>query len=386
MLDFSFFNPTRVLFGRDMLARMEDYIPVGARVLVLYGGGSVLRNGTMERVRSGLTQREMLEFGGIEPNPTFETLMRAVALVREKSVDFLIALGGGSVIDGAKFVAAAAVWDGDPWGILATRGSEIRTAIPLAAIPTLPATGSEMNGTAVITRADIAAKRVFKSEHVFPVFAVLDPTLTFTLPPWQIANGIVDAFVHVLEQYLTYPADAPVQDRFAEGLLHVLLEVADTTLAEPENYDARSSLMWAATLALNGLIGAGVPQDWSSHLIGHELTALYGLDHARTLAVVFPAMLSVRREEKRAKLIQYAERVWGVREGSDDEKIRSALTLTNEFFMRLGLGIHLSDYGLGQGDVEALLAALERTHGTCALGERQSVTPDVARAVLEAAL
>ncbi|NHN83243.1 iron-containing alcohol dehydrogenase [Acetobacter musti] len=387
MLDFSFCNPTRVLFGRDMFPQMEAHIPVGARVLVLYGGGSVVRNGTMARVLAALSHHEVLEFGGIEPNPSYETLMRAVALVREERIGFLVAVGGGSVIDGAKFVAAAALYEGDPWEILETRGSKIRAAVPLAAIPTLPATGSEMNGTAVITRGELSTKRAFRSEHVFPVFAVLDPTLTFTLPPRQIANGIVDAFVHVLEQYLTYPVDAPVQDRFAEGLLHVLLDVADVTLAEPENYDARACLMWAATLALNGLIGAGVPQDWSSHLIGHELTALYGLDHARTLAVVLPATLQVRRGEKRAKLIQYAERVWGVRDGTGDEKIDAAIGLTRAFFERLGFETRLSGYDLGRDDVSALLKALERTHGASyALGENRTVTPDVATAVFGASL
>lgn len=387
MLDFSFCNPTRVLFGRDMFPQMEALIPAEARVLVLYGGGSVVRNGTMAQVLAALSQHDVLEFGGIEPNPSYETLMRAVALVHHEKIDFLVAVGGGSVIDGAKFVAAAALYEGDPWEILETRGSKIRAAVPLAAIPTLPATGSEMNGTAVITRMELSTKRAFQSEHVFPVFAVLNPTLTFTLPPRQIANGIVDAFVHVLEQYLTYPVDAPVQDRFAEGLLHVLLDVADLTLAEPENYEARANLMWAATMALNGLIGAGVPQDWSSHLLGHELTALYGLDHARTLAVVLPATLLVRREEKRAKLIQYAERVWGVRDGTGDEKIDVAIEQTRAFFERLGFETRLSGYDLGQNGVSALLKALERTHGTAyALGENQMVTPDIAMAVFGASL
>ncbi|QEH97788.1 iron-containing alcohol dehydrogenase [Gluconobacter thailandicus] len=387
MMDFSFFNPTRVLFGRTALSQMTALVPAGARILILYGGGSVVRNGTLARVQAALDGYEIHEFGGIEPNPSFEKLMEAVTLVREQDISFLIALGGGSVIDGAKFVAAAVYYDGDPWDILLTRGNRIQAALPLAAIPTLPATGSEMNGTSVITRTEFSAKRVFKSEHVFPVLAVLDPTLTFTLPPRQVANGIVDAFVHVLEQYLTYPVDAPVQDRFAEGLLRVLLDVADKNLAEPENYDARASLMWAATLALNGLIGSGVPQDWSSHLIGHELTALYGLDHARTLAVILPAMLSVRKSEKHAKLLQYAERIWNLHTGSENERIDKALSHTRAFFSRLGLETGLSDYGLGRNAIDSLLASLRQAHGNdYALGEKQTVSSELARAVLEASL
>lgn len=387
MMDFSFFNPTRVLFGRTALSQMTACIPEGVRILILYGGGSVARNGTLARVQAALDGYEIHEFGGIEPNPSFEKLMDAVTLVRKKNISFLVAVGGGSVIDGAKFVAAAAHYDGDPWEILQTRGNRIQSALPLAAIPTLPATGSEMNGTSVITRTELSAKRVFKSEHVFPVLAILDPTLTFTLPPRQVANGIVDAFVHVLEQYLTYPVNGPVQDCFAEGLLRVLLDIADVTLAEPENYEARASLMWAATLALNGLIGAGVPQDWSSHLIGHELTALYGLDHARTLAVILPAMLSVRKSEKHAKLLQYAERIWNIHTGSENERIDTALDNTRAFFHRLGLETSLSEYGLDERAIEALLASLRQAHGDdYALGENRTVSPKLARAVLEASL
>lgn len=387
MMDFSFFNPTRVLFGRTALSQMTALVPAGARILILYGGGSVVRNGTLARIKAALDGYEIHKFGGIEPNPSFEKLMEAVTLVREQDISFLIALGGGSVIDGAKFVAAAVHYDGDPWDILLTRGNRIQSALPLAAIPTLPATGSEMNGTSVITRTELSAKRVFKSEHVFPVLAVLDPTLTFTLPPRQVANGIVDAFVHVLEQYLTYPVDAPVQDRFAESLLRVLLDIADTNLAEPENYDARASLMWSATLALNGLIGSGVPQDWSSHLIGHELTALYGLDHARTLAVILPAMLSVRKNEKHAKLLQYADRIWNLHAGSENERINEALNHTRAFFSRLGLETSLSGYGLGQDAIDALLASLRQAHGNnYALGENRTVSPELARTVLEASL
>ena len=295
MQNFDFHNPTRILFGAGQIERIGELVPAQARVLVLYGGGSIRANGTYDAVMAALAGRTVFEFGGIEPNPTYETLSEAIALVRRERVDFLLAVGGGSVIDGTKFVAAGALLDADPWTILEQHAKNVHAALPIGAVLTLPATGSEMNAAAVITRKRTQEKFAFISPTVFPRFAVLDPTRTYTLPARQVGNGVVDAFVHVMEQYLTVPAQAKVQDRFAEGLLLTLVEDGPRALAEPEAYDVRANLMWTATLALNGLIGTGVPQDWSTHIIGHELTALYGLDHAQTLAVVLPAMLRVRR-------------------------------------------------------------------------------------------
>ena len=296
MHNFDFHNPTRVLFGQGQIATLSTLVPEGARVLMLYGGGSIRANGVYDEVKSALAAHTVLEFGGIEPNPTYETLMRAVELVRAERIDFLLAVGGGSVIDGTKFIAAGSLLEEDPWtAIFEQRAASVQSALPFGAVLTLPATGSEMNSAAVVTRKATQEKRAFASRHVFPRFAVLDPTKTYTLPTRQVGNGVVDAFVHVMEQYLTTPVDAKVQDRFAEGLLLTLIEDGPRALGEPENYDVRANLMWTATLALNGLIGVGVPQDWSTHMIGHELTALYDLDHAQTLAVVLPAMLRVRR-------------------------------------------------------------------------------------------
>lgn len=385
MLNFDFQNPTRIVFGADTVRRLDDLVPADARVLLLFGGDSARKNGTLAEVRQALGAREVQEFGGIEPNPSYETLMRAVTQVREQHLDFLLAVGGGSVIDGTKFVAAAVGYDGDPWRILETRGTRITQALPFGCVLTLPATGSEMNNGSVITRRETHTKLAFMSPHVFPRFSVLDPTKTFTLPPRQVANGVVDAFVHVMEQYLTYPVNARVQDRFAEGLLQTLIEIGPQVLAEPENYDARANLMWTATLALNGLIGAGVPQDWSTHMIGHELTARHEIDHARTLAIVLPANLQVRREAKSAKLLQYAERVWGLNEGSEDERIDAAIARTRAFFEVMGLPTRLSDYGLGAADIDVLVAQLQANRMT-ALGERKDVSLDVSRRILEASL
>ena len=292
MNNFDLHTPTRILFGKGAIADLRGQIPTGARVLITYGGGSVKKNGVLDQVYSALEGLDILEFSGIEPNPTYETLMKAVKIVREENVTFLLAVGGGSVLDGTKFIAAAANYaDGiDPWHILQTGGSEIKSAIPMGSVLTLPATGSESNAGAVVSRKATGDKQAFHSAFVQPVFAVLDPVYTYTLPPRQVANGVVDAFVHTVEQYVTYPVNGKIQDRFAEGILLTLIEEGPKALQEPENYDVRANVMWAATQALNGLIGAGVPQDWATHMLGHELTAMHGLDHAQTLAIVLPAL------------------------------------------------------------------------------------------------
>ncbi|MDA7087303.1 iron-containing alcohol dehydrogenase [Pseudomonas sp. SA3-5] len=385
MLNFDFYNPTLISFGEGRIAELDRLIPAKARVLVLFGGDSARRTGTLAEVQGALADREVLLFGGIEPNPSYETLIEAVALVRREAVDFLLAVGGGSVIDGTKFVAAAVNYAGEPWEILQSHGSKVTQALPFGAVLTLPATGSEMNNGGVVTRKSEQAKLPFRNKLLFPVFSILDPSKTFTLPERQVANGVVDAFVHVVEQYLTYPGDAPVQDRFAEGLLLTLIELGPKALSQPQDYQVRANLMWVATLALNGLIGAGVPQDWATHMIGHEITALYGLDHAQTLAVVLPAMLQQRRAAKHAKLLQYAERVWGLSSGSEEQRIDAAIVRTRDFFEALGVKTRLGDYQLGQEVVEPLIAQLE-AHGMTRLGEHRDVTPAISRQVLQACL
>ena len=390
MQNFDYQNPTRILFGQGSIAKLAKAVPASARVLLLYGGGSVLKNGTLDEVKAALATAgigHVSEFSGIEPNPTFETLMRAVQQVKAEQIDFLLAVGGGSVIDGTKFVAAAAALpEGeDPWNILLTGGRVVKSALPFGSVLTLPATGSEMNNGGVITRAATHDKLPFSSRCTYPQFSVLDPTKTFTLPKRQVANGVVDAFVHITEQYLTYPANARVQDRFAEGLLRTLVEIGHDAVEKPEDYDTRANLMWTATMALNGLIGAGVPQDWATHMIGHELTALHGIDHARTLALVLPALLQVRREEKRTKLLQYAERVWDIRDGSENARIDQAIERTRAFFESLDVPTRLSAYQLDAAAIDPLVAQLEK-HGMVKLGEKQDISLDVSRRILETAL
>jgi NADP-dependent alcohol dehydrogenase len=384
MFNFSFQNPTRIVFGKDQLAQLAKLIPPGSKVLLTYGGGSIKKNGVYDQVVKALAGFDWQEFSGIEPNPSFETLMRAADLVRREKIDFLLPVGGGSVIDGTKFIAAAAVFDGDAWDILA-KGAKVTAAIPLGCVLTLPATGTESNGNSVVTRYETQQKLSFSSALVYPQFAILDPTVTFSLPPKQVANGVVDAFVHVMEQYMTYPVNAPVQDRFAEGLLQTLIEEGPKALSQPENYDVRANVMWAATMALNGLIGQGVPQDWATHMIGHEITALYGLDHAQTLAIVLPSLLQQQRGQKRDKLLQYGRRVWQLQHQDEERLIDDAINHTRAFFEQMGVPTRLADYGIKADAVDKLVAALQ-ANGMVKLGEHGDITPDVSRQILQRAV
>ena len=385
MFNFEFHNPTRIVFGKDRLKELNRLVPADAKVLILFGGGSVKQFGTLDKVRQALGNRSLVEFGGIEPNPHFSTLMRAVEVVRGEKIDFLLAVGGGSVMDGTKFIALAAQYGGNAEDILTGKAkpAQLSAAVALGTVVTLPATGSEMNSGGVISHQ--GGKFVFFSPLVFPQFSILDPTLTFTLPPTQVANGVIDTFIHTVEQYVTLPAEGRFQDRTAEGILRTLIEIGPATVADPADYDARANLMWCATNALNGLIGAGVPQDWTPHMIGHEMTALFGIDHAKTLAVLQPAVWTVCKEQKRAKLLQYADRVWDLREGSEDNRIDAAIARTRAFFEGLGVSTRLGSYGVTADRIDDVVGALEK-HGMTALGEKRHVTLEVSRRILEEAL
>lgn len=385
MNNFDFHNPTKILFGKGRIEDLNDHIPVDAKVLIIYGGGSAERTSVLEQVRTALSGRTLVEFGGIEPNPRYATTLNAVKVIADNNITFLLAVGGGSVIDATKFIAMASLYVGDPWEILTAGTAKVTAAMPFGTVLTLPATGSEMNNGGVITNPEKIAKLPFRSPHCYPIFSVLDPELTYTLPARQIANGAADAFVHIIEQYLTYPSGALVQDGFAESLLRTIIEFGPKALETPEDYDIRASLMWTATLALNGLIGAGVPQDWASHMIGHEITALNDTDHARTLAVVLPSLLNDQRGHKHEKLLQYASNVWGITEGTDAVRIDAAIDATRAFFEQLGIKTRLSDYGIAAAEIELIVSALQE-HGMTALGEHKDITPTDVRRILEASL
>ncbi|NEO17442.1 MULTISPECIES: iron-containing alcohol dehydrogenase [unclassified Moorena] len=377
---FDFYNPVKVLFGKGKIAAIANEIPTDARVLMTYGGGSIKKNGVYEQVKAALAKHRVLEFGGITPNPELEILLDAVNLARTEEITYLLAVGGGSVIDATKFIAVAVPFVGDLWDIL-TANAPLTAALPLGTVLTLPATGSEMNSYFVVTRRSSQEKLQRRSELVFPRFSVLDPTVTFSLPRHQISNGIVDSFTHTLEQYLTYPVNAALQDRMAESILLTLIEEGPKTLAAPTDYDARSNLMWCATIADNELIGAGVPQDWSTHMIAHELTALYGLDHAVTLAIIMPSLLTYKRDTKGAKLLQFARRVWGITQGNDEQRISQAISATRNFFESLGLSTRLRDYGLDSSCISEVIESLDK-HDLVPLGERQDITLEDVRQIL----
>ena len=371
MLNFEYKNPVKIIFGKDTIEKVANEVPKNAKILLTYGGGSIKRNGVYNQVKKALKSAEIIEFGGIEVNPHYETCMKAVEVVKTENIDYLLSVGGGSVLDATKFIAAAALYkNGDPWEIL-SRNKPVEDALPIGAVLTLPATGSEMNGNSVITRVSTQEKMAFGSPKVMPQFSILDPQCIYTLPDKQIANGIVDAFVHVMEQYLTFPINSPIQDRFAESILTTLIEEGPKVLASKEDYEAAANFMWSATMALNGLIGVGVPQDWATHIIGHELTAFHGIDHARTLAIVLPGVMNIKRKNKKDKILQFGERIWGITTGTDEEKIDAAISKTVEFFESLGLPTTLSAYQLGEETISKIVNRFEKRRFK--LGEKADI-------------
>lgn len=374
MRNFEFKNPTKIIFGKDQIKSIKNEIPAQAKVLMLYGGGSIKKNGIYKQVKAALADHQVIEFGGIPANPEYEVLLKALDLIKKENIGYLLAVGGGSVIDGTKFLSSAALYDGtEPWDILKNKIPTLK-GMPFGTVLTLPATGSEMNSGAVITRAETKEKFTMGGAGLFPQFSVLDPQVVASIPPRQLANGITDAFNHVLEQYLTYPAQAHLQDRIAEGILQTLIEVAPKIMADPSDYEAASNFMWSCTMALNGLIQKGVPTDWAVHAMGHELTALFGIDHARTLAIIGPRHYEYNFETKKEKLAQYAERVWNIKDGSVDEKATAAIKRTEAFFQNLGIDTKLSAYTKDYEGTAEEIGKRFKERGWEGLGEHQKLT------------
>jgi len=378
MEKFIYRNPTEILFGKGMIAEVSSRVPADRPVLLVWGGGSIKKNGVYDQVKAVLARHQLVEFSGIEPNPSHERCMEALAVVKEKGVKFLLAVGGGSVLDAAKYIAAAAVFPGaDPWTILRRNGSNVTGALPVGAVLTLPATGSESNGNAVISRKSTSEKLHFASSHAYPVFSVLDPETTFSLPAKQVRNGIVDAFVHVCEQYMTVSKDALLQDRLAESVLQTLVEVAPRTLEQPRDYSSRADFMWSATIALNNLLSCGVPGDWATHMIGHELTAFYGIDHAESLAVVMPGVWTYKLAAKSAKLSQYGRRVWNLSDA------RAAIDRTEAFFHSLNMPTRLKDFGIEAEDAARKVGERFASRRS-AFGEQGDINGEAAAQILRA--
>lgn len=373
MLNFELYNPTKLIFGKDQYEKLKTEIPKNASILMTYGGGSIMKNGVYNNVVSALEGYNIIEFGGIEANPTYETLMKAVKIVKEKNIDFILAVGGGSVIDGTKFIAAAANYEGqNAWDIL-SKGAKVKTAVPFGTILTLPATGSEMNSGSVISKKDTNEKLAFGSPLLFPKFSITDPTVIQSLPLRQLQNGVIDAYVHVLEQYLTYPSNAFLQDRIAESVLQTLIDVGPKVLKDPADYIVASNFMWSCTMALNGLLSRGVPTDWATHMIGHELTALHGLDHAQSLAVIGPNLYKVQFEFKMGKLAQYGKRVWNLK-GSEEEIAKLAIEKTKEFYNSLGVKTSLSDYTNSYNETSQIISNRFKERGWTGLGEHKNIS------------
>lgn len=382
MLNFELYNPTNLVFGKGQIDKLKDLVPQGAKILLAYGGGSIFKNGIHEQVINNLKGFDIVEFGGIEPNPHFETLMKAVAVIKAEKIDFILAVGGGSVIDGVKFISAAVNFDGNPVEILQKRLLIKENAVPFGTVLTLPATGSEMNSGAVITIEATQEKLAFGGSALFPKFSICDPTVIASLPKRQLQNGVVDAYTHVMEQYLTYPHEGYLQDRIAEGILQTLIEVGPKVVENPTDYALASNFMWSCTMALNGLIQKGVPSDWATHMIGHELTALYGIDHARTLAIVGPSLYRVMFETKKGKLAQYGRRIFNLT-GSDDEVAKEAINQTVAFFHTMGMDTKLSQYTDDYNKTADFIVNRFEERGWKGLGENQLVTLDKVKSIVE---
>ncbi|HZK68005.1 MAG TPA: iron-containing alcohol dehydrogenase [Paludibacter sp.] len=383
MNNFEFKNPTKIIFGKDIIANLAKEIPANAKILMLYGGGSIKSNGIYDQAKKAISAFEVVEFGGIPANPEYAVLLEALHIIKTQKITFLLAIGGGSVIDGTKFLSAAAVYEGEtPWEIL-TGGKPILKGMPFGAVLTLPATGSEMNSGFVLTRKETKEKLASGGPALYPQFSILDPQVVSSIPQKQIANGLADAFTHVLEQYMTYPSDSLLQDRFAESILQTLVEVAPAILKNASDYNAASNFMWSCTMALNGLIGQGVPQDWAVHMMGHELTALFGIDHARTLAIIAPSHYRYNIETKKDKLAQYAERVWGVTEGTTEEKAKAGIDKTEDFFHSLGIKTKLSEYTSDYSGTAEIVSKRFTDRGWLGLGEHRKLAPVDAAKIIE---
>jgi NADP-dependent alcohol dehydrogenase len=385
MLNFELYNPTQYVFGKDQTQKLSTLVPQKSKVLLAYGGGSIFKNGVYDQVKAALEGFEVVEFGGIEPNPRFETLMKAVAIIREQNLNFILAVGGGSVIDGVKFISGAVNYEGDPIEILKNRVlfTDVTKVIPFGTVLTLPATGSEMNSGAVVTIEATQEKLTLGGSALFPKFSICDPSVIASLPKRQIQNGVVDAFTHVMEQYLTYPHDALLQDRLAESILQTLIEIGPHVADNPTDYKLASNYMWCATMALNGLIQKGVPSDWATHMIGHELTALYEIDHARTLAIIGPNLYRVMFDSKKEKLAQYGKRVWNIEGNNEGEIALQAIDKTVAFFHTMGMKTKLSENTENYQQTADFIVNRFEERGWKALGEKQNVTIDKVKAIVE---
>ena len=374
-LNYDYYNPTAIHFGKGQIESITKHLSKENKILIVYGGGSIKKNGVYEQVITALDGYDYMEFSGVEANPTYETMNKAVEVVRQNNIDFVLAVGGGSVVDGCKYLIAASLYDGDGWDFL-DGSAQVQKALPLGVVLTLPATGSESNSASVISKKQTNEKRFFHSQFSYPKFAVLDPSVMSTLSDRQLSNGLVDAFVHTCEQYLTKPNTSLLHDGYAQTILKGLISLAST-------WENRKELVWQENLmllanqALNGFIGSGVANDWATHMIGHELTAFYGIDHARSLAVVQPSLLRVMKEDKKQKLLQLAKEVFFVEE--NEEAVIKAI---ENLYESVGISTNLNDYEIDDKVIENVISALKE-HGMTAIGENENITLEKSEEILK---
>lgn len=367
MNNFTYCTPTRYIFGRDTEKETGRLAKENGmkKVLLTFGGGSVVRSGLLARVEESLKTEgvEYLEFGGIKPNPTDDRVYEGIDLVRKNGIDGLIAVGGGSVIDTAKAIALGAIYDGDFWDFYAGKCKPER-ALPVGVVLTIPAAGSEGSGNSVITKLDGLHKISLRTDFVLrPKFSILNPELTFTLPPFQTASGIADMMAHIMERYFSPTQDVQVTDNLCQGLLRAIIEVAPTVLAEPENYQARANIMWAGTMAHNGICGCGRVEDWVSHFMEHEISAVYGVTHGAGLAVVYPAFLLFMATHAPSKPAQFARTVFGITESDDEKAARKGVEALKHFFKSLGLPLTFAELGIENPDIDLLVKKLIENKG-----------------------
>lgn len=382
MQNFEFYCPTKMVFGKGSIAKLSELICKDKKVLMVYGGGSIKKNGVYDQVKEALKNHTVIEFSGIEPNPAYETCMKAVEVVKSEKIDFLLAVGGGSTLDGTKFIAAAAKYKGsDPYEFV-KNDSPIEDALPLGSVMTLPATGSEMNCGAVISKRETQEKFAFHSPVVFPKFSIVDPETTFSLPIQQVRNGIVDTFVHTMELYATYDVNTPLQDSWALGLIKTLIQEAPKVLANNSDYEAKANICWCATCGLNYWLALGTVQDWSTHRIGHELTAIYGLAHGQSLAVVLPRLWTERKAVKAGKIAKLAREVFGCSESDDMKAADCAIIKTEEFFRSLGMKTKLAEYEVNPIEAAEKISKRFKERETL-LGEDSKITPEMVYDILK---
>ncbi|BBI36379.1 iron-containing alcohol dehydrogenase [Cohnella abietis] len=358
MNSFELYNPTKLVFGADKIGQLGELVtPYGKRILLVYGGGSIKSSGLYNDV---LYQLEGIgaivhELPGIEPNPRLATVNKGINICRAEKIDFILAVGGGSVIDAAKAIAAGALYDGDVWDFT-VRQATIQEALPLGTVLTLAATGSEMNGNSVISNWETKQKRAMGSKLIYPKFSILDPKLTYTVPANQTVNGIVDIMSHVFEQYFSLTTDIPLQERFAESILLTVIENGEKALENGSDYDARANLLLAGTYALNGTLPNGVSTDWATHGIEHEVSAIYDIAHGAGLAIIFPNWMKHVYKERASKFVQYAVRVWGVDPNgkSDDEIALEGIEATRNYFTRIGAPATLGELGINDEQLDRM--------------------------------